>query len=173
MAATVILLIILILILIFIMIFSINLHIIISFYTSSQDLLYNNHKSYSYAVSVNRIFRTTNDKKKKKKSTTAHKVFESIKSAKKHIEITDVSILGNISFGNAADTALAAGILYILSSNFIAYLSTYSSKISVSQIIITPVYNEQIEGEIFFECIVKANAGNIITESIKHFKNKR
>ena len=50
--------------------------------------------------------------------------------------------------------------------------STFSSKISVSQINIRPIYNEQIEGEIFFECIVKANAGNIITESIKHFKNK-
>lgn len=148
------------------------MHIIISFYTSSQDLLYNNHKSYSYAVSVNRIFRTTNDKKKKKKSTTAHKVFESIKNAKKHIEITDVSILGNISFGNAADTALVAGILNIVSGNIIAYLSTFSSKISISQINIRPVYNEQIEGEIFFECIVKVNAGNIIAESIKHFKNK-
>lgn len=154
------------------MIFSINLHIIISFCTSTKDLLYNNHKSYSYAVCVNRIFRTTNDKKKKKKSTTAHKVYESIKKSKKHIEITDVSILGNISFGNAADTALVAGILNIVSGNIIAYLSTFSSKISISQINIRPVYNEQIEGEIFFECIVKVNAGNIIAESIKHFKNK-
>lgn len=172
MAATVILLIILILILIIIMIFSINLRIIISFYTSTNDLLYNKKKSYNYAVSVNRIFRTTNDKKKKKKSTTAHKVYESIKKSKKHIEITDVSILGNISFGNAADTALASGIINIISGNIIAYLSTFSSKISVSQINIRPIYNEQIEGELFFECIVKANAGNIITESIKHFKNK-
>lgn len=154
------------------MIFSINLHIIISFCTSTKDLLYNNQKSYSYAVCVNRIFRTTNDKKKKKKSTTAHKVYESIKKSKKHIEITDVSILGNISFGNAADTALVAGILNIVSGNIIAYLSTFSSKISISQINIRPVYNEQIEGEIFFECIVKVNAGNIIAESIKHFKNK-
>ena len=172
MVATVILLIVLILILIIIMIFSINLHIIISFCTSTKDLLYNNQKSYSYAVCVNRIFRTTNDKKKKKKSTTAHKVYESIKKSKKHIEITDVSILGNISFGNAADTALVAGILNIVSGNIIAYLSTFSSKISISQINIRPVYNEQIEGEIFFECIVKVNAGNIIAESIKHFKNK-
>ena len=154
------------------MIFSINLHIIISFCTSTKDLLYNNQKSYSYAVCVNRIFRTTNEKKKKKKSTTAHKVYESIKKSKKHIEITDVSILGNISFGNAADTALVAGILNIVSGNIIAYLSTFSSKISISQINIRPVYNEQIEGEIFFECIVKVNAGNIIAESIKHFKNK-
>lgn len=174
MATTVILLIILILILLIIAVFSVNLNIVISFYASIDN--YSHVQSledmYKYSISVNRIFHK-NSKKKNKKSKGRNKILSKIKNYKNHIEISNITIHGNISSYDAFSTAIFTGILNSFAGVFIAYLSTYCNKISLSRIEILPLYNEKIQGNIFFECIVKTNTGNIITEFIKHFLNKK
>lgn len=171
MAKSVILLIFLILILLITAIFSIELRIVVSFYTSTEYLTSPSDNFFKYSVVVNRIFRRDNNSKKKSKSKTKRDILRKISKFSQHLEISNVSIIGNISLANAFPTAISVGILNALSGFFIAFLSSHCSKISLSRIIIRPIYSEEIEGDIFFECIVKANAGNIITESAKHFIN--
>lgn len=169
MAKSVILLVILILILLVAAIFSIEIHIVLSFYTSSEYLTSQTENLYKYSVVVNRIFRR--DSSTRKKSNSKKNIIEEIRKFSPYLEISNISIIGNISLANAFATAISVGFLNSAASYFIAFLSAHCSKISISQITIRPIYSEEIQGDIFFECIVNANAGNIITESVKHFIN--
>lgn len=171
MAKLVILLVILILILLIIAIFSIELRIVVSFYTSSEYLLSDSERLYKYSVVVNRIFRRDSKTPKKTKRKSKRSILKNISKFSHHLEIIDISIMGNISLSNAFLTALSVGILNSAAGFFIAFLSAHCNKVSLSRIMIRPVYSDEIEGDIFFECIVKTNLGNIITESAKHFIN--
>ena len=169
MAATVILSVILILILLVIAIFSVNLNIVISFYFSSEY-----KELYKYAVRINRLVRFDSDKKNKKKKSSPQKIrkklFNNLKKYRKYIALHNVSFTGQISFGNAYNTAMASGILSGLAGIIISILSSYAEKISVSRINICPVYEEKINVEVLFECIACLNTGNIIVESLKILK---
>ncbi|MBR5786071.1 MAG: DUF2953 domain-containing protein [Clostridia bacterium] len=174
MTATIILFIILIFILLTVAIFSVNLNIVISFYASVDNFfkMQDIEDMYKYSISVNRILRR-NNKKKRKRKKSKNVLFKNIKKFKKWIEISNITIHGNISSYDAFTTAIFTGIINSFAGIFIAFLSTCCSKISLSKVEIFPIYNEKIQGDIFFECIVKTNTGNIITESIKHFFNTK
>jgi len=171
MAKSVILLIILILILLLVAVLSIELRITVSFYTSSEYLTSNSEELYKYSIVINRIFRRDSDTKNKSKSKqkSQQNIFRKTSKLSHILEISDISIIGNISLANAFATALSVGILNSAAGIFVAFLSANCSKISLSKIMIQPIYSEEIQGDIFFECIVKANAGNIIVESLKLF----
>ena len=173
MAANIFLLVILLIILFVIIIFSVNLNIILSFYLSLDDFLNNNHKSYIYAVCVNKVFRTASNNKKSKKSNSKSKIIHHIKRSRHHIEISNVSIRGNVAVLDNASTAITAGIAYIAAGLFIPFLSNYAKTVNISSICINPVYSGDFYGDIFFECIIKCNLGDIITEEIKHFLYER
>lgn len=162
------LLIILILLLIIIAVFSLNINIIISFYASdSYD------KLYKYAAHISFFLRFESGKKKSKSSLgkkISNLIFNNAEKFKPYISLHKISLVGQIAFGDAYSTAMAAGIVYSLAGTFIAFLSKYTSKIEVSRISICPVYNEKISGQFFFECILSTNAGNIIVESLKCLK---
>lgn len=166
MATTVFVFIVLFVLFLIIMIFSFNLNIIISFYISADF-------TYRYSVSINKIYRADNFKKRKRKrknKNAAKNILTCIKIFKHHIDVHHLSIIGNISFCDAASTALLSGITYIVSGFFISYISHFCNSVSISQIQINPQYNNKIEGDLFFECIAEANVGNIIIESLKNFK---
>ena len=171
MAKSVILLIILILILLIAAIFSTEIHIVLSFYASTEYLNSQTENPYKYSVVINRIIRRDESNRKKSKSRFKQNIINKIKKLSYCFEISDISIIGNISLANPFATSLSVGFLNIAAGFFTAFLSSHFSKISLSRITIQPVYSENIQGDIFFECIVKANAGNIITESVKHFIN--
>ena len=171
MAKSVILFVILILILLVVAIFSIELRIIVSFYTSSEYLNSHSESLYKYSVVINRIIRRDNNTPNKAKQKSKGNFLRRISKFSQYLEISDISIIGNISLANAFPTAISVGILNSAAGFFIAFLSAHCSKISLSKIVIQPIYSEEIEGDIFFECIVKTNLGNIITESVKHFIN--
>lgn len=171
MAKSIILLVILILILLVTAIFSVELRIVISFYSSTEYLTSQSDYLYKYSVVVNHFFRRDNSTQKKSKPKSKENFFKKISRFSQYLEISNISIIGNISLANAFPTAISVGILNSAAGFFIAFLSAHCSKISLSRIMIRPIYSEEFEGDIFFECIVKTNAGNIITESVKHFIN--
>ena len=171
MAKSVILLIFLILILLVAAIFSVELRIVVSFYTSTEYLTSQSENLYKYSVVVNRIFRRDSSTRKKTKPKSKRNILRKISKFSDCLEISNISIIGNISLANAFPTAISVGVLNSAAGFFIAFLSAHCSKISLSKIVIQPIYSEEIEGDIFFECIVKTNLGNIITESVKHFIN--
>lgn len=173
MAANIFLLVFLLIILFVIIIFSVNLNIILSFYISLDDFLNNNYNSYSYAVCVNKVFRTASNNKKSKKSNSKSKIIHHIKMSRHHIDITNVSIRGNVAVFDDALTATTAGIANIAAGFFIPFLSNYAKNVSVSSICINPVYSRDFHGDMFFECIIKCNLGDIIAEEIKHFLYER
>lgn len=145
MAATIILLILLIIVLLVIALFSLNLNIVVSFYASTEE-----DKLYRYAISVRNsapltifsfeLFRTASGghkkkkpQKKKNKGTRLWEKFRSnLKKFKPYIEIHNLSYVGQIAFGSADHTALAAGSLNSAAGVFTAFLSSLASKIFVS-----------------------------------------
>lgn len=183
MAANIILLVILIFFLIVIAVFSLNLNIVVSFYASTED-----EKLYQYAISLRNsatikilsfeLLRITSNKppkkksqkKERKKSNVGKKIKSNIKRYKSFIEIHNLSYVGQISFGTADHTALAAGVLNATAGVFTAYLGSLASKIFISRIDIRPLYNNDIKLNFLFECIVKCNAGNIIITTLNILK---
>lgn len=188
MAAQIILLVILILILLVIAILSINLNIVVSFYASTEE-----EKLYHYAVSIRtsshlrfmefELYRISNQEKKKPQKKTKKKqkkspqiletIRKNIKKFKPYIEIHHLSYSGEVAFGSADKTAIAAGSLNSAAGIFTSFLSSYASKVYLNSIQIRPIYSNDIQLNLFFQCIVKCNTGNIIFEALKNLKGSK
>ena len=183
MAKLIILLVALILLLLIIAVFSINLDIVFSFFASTEE-----ERLYKYAVSVRNSARlrafafefyraSDSDKKnnppqkKKKKGTRVWEKFRTnLKKFKPYVEIDDLSFKGQISFGYADKTALAAGRLNSLAGVITAVLGIFVSKVNLHCIDIRPVYDNDFKFNFLFECILKCNTGNIIITTLNILK---
>ncbi|HIU29132.1 MAG TPA: DUF2953 domain-containing protein [Candidatus Egerieisoma faecipullorum] len=181
MAANIILLVLLIILFLVLALFSLNLNIVITFYASTEI-----QKLYQYAISVRsekrflELYRITEERRKKpkrktqkKKTPASRKLKSNFQSFKPYIEIHRLSFLGEISFGSADHTALAAGGLNAAAGALTALLGSLASKISVSRIDIRPVYDDTIRLNFLFECIVKCNTGNIISTTLNILKGRK
>ena len=182
MAKLIILLVVLLLLLLIIALFSINLNIVFSFFASTEE-----ERLYKYAISVRNsapvralefeFYRASDTdqkkkpQKKKKKGTRIWEKFRTnLKKYKPYVEIDDLSFKGQISFGYADKTALAAGALNSLAGVITALLGIFASKVTLHCIDIRPVYDNDFQCNFLFECILKCNTGNIIITTLNILK---
>lgn len=149
-------------------IFSLNFNIVISFFASTS-----NENLYDYNVYVKGLPRFKKKKQKKKRpyiSFIKKDILNNYSHLKEHVEFDCISINGCISCAEADITALACGVIYQCCGYFIGILSLLGKRIDVKTINIIPIYSSEIYAELYFECILKFNLGNVIYERLKQLK---
>ncbi len=98
----------------------------------------------------------------KKRDIPVKCVIDEINKISYDIGIDRLSVTGSAAFGDAAYTALVTGAINILAGAAVSALGASVSGINTCNIDMRPDYSDKFSINIYFECILRATAGNII-----------